>query len=288
MSWWGKIVGGGFGFMVGGPLGALLGAAVGHTFDRGLKGIEQQPPGGNDGARQRAGWQWGRQQRQERAQAAFFAATFAVMGRLAKADGQVSRNEIRVAEAVMRQMRFNSQQREAAMELFNQGKDPDFDIDAVVAQFRDECRRRPSLVQFFLEIQIEAAYADGQMTAAEEQVLLHICHILGFPVERFRLLERMLRGARGSQQRSRGGAGEDRRGRAAGGGMAVEDAYNILGVDRDASDDEIKKKYRRLMSQHHPDKLVSQGLPDEMMQKAKEKSQDISRAYETIREHRGS
>ncbi len=287
MSWWGKIVGGGFGFMVGGPLGALLGVAVGHTFDRGLKGIEQQPPGGNGSARQRAGWQWGRQHRQERAQAAFFAATFAVMGRLAKVDGQVSRTEIEVAEAVMRQMRFNNQQREAAIHLFNQGKDPDFDLDAVVAQFRDECRRRPSLVQFFLEIQIEAAYADGHMTAEEEEVLLRVCQILGFPVERFRLLERMLRGARGSRRRSHRGEGGDQRGRPSAGGMDVDDARNILGVDRDASNDEIKKKYRRLMSQHHPDKLVSQGLPDEMMQKAKEKSQEISRAYETLRAHRG-
>ena len=288
MSWWGKIVGGTFGFMVGGPLGALLGAAVGHTFDRGLKGVEQTPPGGGAAGGRGGKWQWGRQQRQERAQAAFFAATFSVMGRLAKVDGRVSRNEIAVAEAVMRQMRFSDRQRQAAIELFNQGKDPDFDLDGVVAQFRDECRRRPTLIQFFLEIQIEAAFADGYMTDAEEEVLLRVCRILGFPEERFRLLVRMLRGEHNAHRQSWQRGGERARTGVGDGGMALDDAYSILGVSKEASDAEIKKAYRRLMSQHHPDKLVSRGLPDEMIEKAKEKSQDISRAYERIREHRGN
>lgn len=287
MSWWGKIVGGTFGFMVGGPIGAMLGAAVGHTFDRGLTGIEQQAPEGGTGGG-RGGWTWSRQERQQRAQAAFFAATFSVMGRLAKVDGRVSRNEIEVAEAVMRQMRFTQQQREAAIRLFNEGKSPEFDLDGVVAQFRDECRRQPSLIQFFLEIQIEAAYADGDMTPEEEKVLLHVCRILEFPVERFRLLERMLRGERSAHRQGyRRGREGYREGRVSGGGMGLADACSILGVSTDASNDEVKKAYRRLMSQHHPDKLVARGLPDEMIEKAKEKSQDISRAYETIREHRG-
>jgi DnaJ like chaperone protein len=69
--------------------------------------------------------------------------------------------------------------------------------------------------------------------------------------------------------------------------MSLADAYEILGVSKDASDDEVKKAYRRLMSQHHPDKLVSKGLPDEMVEMAKSKSQDISLAYERIREARG-
>lgn len=273
MSWWGKIAGGAFGFAVGGPLGAALGAVLGHAVDKGVNGLEEQPEqGGRLGG--------GRQSRRERAQLAFFTATFAVMGRLAKADGRVSENEIRVAEAVMQQMRLNDEQRRTAIRLFQEGKNAGFDLDGVVAQFRDECRRRPTLIQFFLEIQIEAAYADGEMTPAEEELLHHVCHVLGFPVERFRLIEQMLRGQRRAHQRSRGQPG-------GGGGMALEDAYSILGVERNASRDEVKKAYRRLMSQHHPDKLVSRGLPDEMIEKAKEKSQQISRAYEVIREHKG-
>ena len=82
MSWWGKLVGGAFGFMLGGPLGALLGLALGHNFDKGLKGLPDDAAGVGD---------------RERVQMAFFTATFAVMGRVAKADGRVSAEEIRMA-----------------------------------------------------------------------------------------------------------------------------------------------------------------------------------------------
>lgn len=264
MSWWGKLVGGAFGFMIGGPLGALLGAALGHSFDRGMHGIE----GFGGGARQ------------ERVQAAFFTATFSVMGHLAKADGRVSASEIGLAEAVMRQMHLNAEQRQAAIRLFNQGKAADFDLDGVVRQLRSECGRNTNLIQMFIEIQLQAAYADGQMDAPEERLMLRVCELLGFPEERFRLLERMLLGEhRSRQQRGAGVQGDT--------GMSLDDAHAILGIGRDASNDEVKKAYRRLMSQHHPDKLVSKGLPDEMIQMAKTKSQDISRAYETIKASRG-
>lgn len=261
MSWWGKIFGGAFGFMIGGPLGAVLGAALGHSFDRGVNGIEAGTGG-----------------RQERVQAAFFTATFSVMGRIAKADGQVSEAEIDLAEEIMRRMQLNAEQRQAAIRLFNEGKKTGFDLDGVLRQFRQECGRRTSLIQMFIELQLQAAFADGRMDDAEERLLLHICQVLRFPEERFRLLARMMGGEYRAHQR-------DARGRPA--GMGLDDAYAILGVSKSADDAEVKKAYRKLMSQHHPDKLVSRGLPDEMIQVAKEKSQDISRAYERIKDARG-
>ncbi len=267
MSWWGKLAGGAFGFAIGGPLGAVLGVALGHSVDRGLHGIEAPGQGGG----------------QERVQAAFFSATFSVMGHLAKADGRVSEHEIGVAEAVMRQMNLNARQRQTAMDLFNQGKSSDFDLDGAVEQLRRECGRRTNLIQMFVELQLQAAYADGQLDDAEEQMLLHICRLLRFPEERFRLLERMLRGEHGAHRGQRG----RQQGAAANEDMSLEDAYAILGVSSDASNDEVKKAYRRLMSQHHPDKLVSKGLPDEMIEVAKSKTQDIGRAYEVIKSHRG-
>lgn len=270
MSWWGKIAGGVFGFMVGGPLGAVLGAALGHAFDRGVTGIEGPRIG-----------------HRERVQVAFFRATFSVMGHVAKADGRVSEHEIGVAEGVMRQMHLNQAQRREAMQRFNEGKAPDFDLDGVLREFRRDCRRRSTLVQMFMEIQLQAAYADGQMEGPEERVLLHVCHVLGVPEERFRMLERMMRGEHRSQ-RSRRGAGGHGHGRATGrGGMSIDDAYAILGVSSEAGNDDIKKAYRKLMSEHHPDKLLAKGLPDEMVEVAKTKSQDIGRAYERIKEARG-
>jgi DnaJ like chaperone protein len=265
MSWWGKVVGGAFGLMVGGPLGAVLGAALGHSFDRGLNGIEG--PLGRAGS-------------QERAQAAFFTTTFSCMGHLAKVDGHVSPSEIQLAEAVIQNMQLTPDQRDAAIRLFNQGKEPDFDLDGTLRQFREECRRRTNVIQMFIQIQLQAAYADGDLDRTEERLLLHMCDVLGIPEQRFRLLERMVRGGQWSRQDAGGGAQRQD-------GMRLADAYEVLGVSKDASDDEVKKAYRRLMSQNHPDKLVSKGLPEEMVEMAKTKSQDISRAYERIREARG-
>ncbi|MFT4650326.1 MAG: DnaJ like chaperone protein, partial [Flavobacteriales bacterium] len=174
MAWWGKALGGAFGFMVGGPLGALMGVAFGHNFDRGMSGIDQsdwQSGGGGGGGGD-----------QDRVQAAFFTATFSVMGYIAKADGKVTRDEIRLAEEVMRQLGLDGEMRESAKKLFNEGKSDDFPIDEILDQFRSELKRRTTLVQMFLEIQLQAAYADGVMVPSEEKVLAHICQRLGIPL----------------------------------------------------------------------------------------------------------
>ena len=263
MSWWGKALGGAFGFMLGGPLGALLGIAFGHNFDKGLGSVL------NDGS-----LGYGDQQR---VQAAFFTATFSVMGHLAKADGRVTRDEIRTAEAVMRQLGLDGEMRETAKRLFNEGKSADFPIDEVLDQFRRELHRRSTLLQVFLEIHLQAAYADGRMDPAEEQVLLYICRRLGVPEWQFRRLEKMFQAGFGRADSRKTGAA----------GMSLDDAYAILGVGREAGNSEVKKAYRRLMSQHHPDKLVAKGLPEQMIRDATEKTRQIRAAYEKIKESRG-
>lgn len=259
MAWWGKALGGAFGFLIGGPLGALMGIAFGHSFDRGLKGLDS----GEHVAEQ------------ERIQAAFFTATFSVMGYIAKSDGQVTRDEIRLAEAVMDRLGLNDGMRESAKKLFNEGKAPDFPVDEVVSQFRREVHRRTTLMQMFLEIQLQAAYADGVMHPAEREALLGICRGLGIPAHQLDRLEEMLRAGFG-----RGGP------EAPPGGASLRDAYRLLGVDDRVGDAELKRTYRRLMSQHHPDKLVAKGLPDEMIEDANRKTQQIKAAYELIRKSR--
>ncbi|MCU7803366.1 MAG: co-chaperone DjlA [Candidatus Thiodiazotropha sp. (ex Lucinoma annulata)] len=268
MSWWGKLVGGAFGYMLGGPLGAVLGAALGHRFDKGLQGLPEGQVSWGPGA-------------QERVQTAFFTATFSVMGHLAKADGRVSPDEIKLAEALMAQMSLSSEKRKTAIHLFNEGKSDDFPLDEVVKQFRLECHRRQTLIQMFLEIQIQAAYADGQMDKAEESLLLHICGLLNVAEFTFRRLERMVRA-----QTHYAGGGRGDRAPSRTQGLSLEDAYAILNISSNASDKEVKRAYRRLISQHHPDKLVSKGLPEEMMKMAAQKTDEIKKAYERVKEAR--
>ncbi len=259
MSWWGKALGGAFGFMIGGPLGALMGIAFGHSFDRGMSSMN--------------GAEWGADQ--ERVQAAFFTTTFSVMGYLAKVDGQVTHDEIKLAEVVMDRLGLNSEMRSSAKKLFNEGKSDDFPIDEVLDQFRREVHRRTTLIQMFLEIQLQAAYADGVMHPAEKAALINICHHLGVPVSLLNRLEEMLRAGFGRADYD-----------AVTTKTALIDAYRLLGVDDEVSNTDLKKAYRRLMSQHHPDKLVAKGLPEQMIQDATEKTQQIKAAYDLVRKSR--
>jgi DnaJ like chaperone protein len=271
MGWWGKVVGGTLGFVMGGPLGALLGGALGHGVDRGLGGIQAAAGAIDPGAR-------------ERVQSAFFTATFTVMGHLAKADGRVSEREIGVAEAVMTRMELSPEMRRAAIDLFNRGKQVHFPLQQVLDQFRRECHQRRTLIQMFLEIQLQAAYADGPPDARKAAVLEDIGRGLGVPVFVLRRLEQLIRlqwqmGAGGAWTGAEAGGGIRR---PAEKGPTLDQAYAILGLQPGAPLPEVKRAYRRLLSQHHPDKLVSKGLPEEMMKLAAEKTHEIRQAYEMI------
>jgi len=270
VSWWGKLVGGAFGFLLGGPLGAVMGAALGHSFDRGMGSLP-------DGAEAGLG-----EGDRERVQMAFFTATFSVLGNVAKADGKVSADEIRLAERVMDEMQLSPDMRRAAINLFNQGKTEGFPLAGVLAQFRQECHGRTTLIRLFLEIQLQAAYADGTLHVDEARLLQTICDQLGFSRQAFADIERMIRAEYGFRGGPGGGRAQADTGR-----PSLSQAYDLLGVKKDASDAEIKRAYRRLLSQHHPDKLVSKGLPEEMMKVATQKTHEIRQAYEAITAARG-
>lgn len=257
MSWWGKALGGTVGFMIGGPLGAILGAVAGHQLDQ----QHGTPP---------------EVDRAERLQTAFFTATFSVMGHLAKSDGQVSRDEIRLASQVMDRLQLAPALRDFARHLFSEGKRAQFPLDDVLGQLAGETRSR-NLLRMFVEIQVFAAYADGQVHPAERQILERICAHLGFSASDLLQVETLVQA---ELQHEFSGPHAAQRG-------SVDDAYALLGVCADVDDAALKRAYRRLMSQHHPDKLVSQGLPEEMMKLATAKAQEIKGAYERVKASRG-
>jgi DnaJ like chaperone protein len=245
-----------FGYLAAGVWGAVLGFVAGYWVDR----ARAAPRAGAGGA--------------TTIQHVFFETTFSVMGHLSKADGRVTQAEIGVAEALMARMALSAQARQEAIAYFNRGKSDDFDLDAALDRFRHACRWQPNLVRVFLEIQLQTAFADAQVSTAERGLLLRIAERLGLTRQEFARLEALLRGwyTRGR------GAPADR--------DTLSDAYEVLGLSRGASDAEIKRAYRRLMNQHHPDKLAARGLPAEMMKVAEEKTVRIRAAYDTIREAR--
>lgn len=264
MGWLGKIVGGAIGLYTGGLVGLVLGVLLGNAFDRVQSGQAGHP---------------GKSQRRGVLQTVFFQATFRVMGKLAKADGRVSEREIQLARQVMSRMGLDESQRLEAMRLFNEGKTPEFDIRPILEELQDVIGRRSTLSQIFLEVQLQAAYADGELGASEQRIIQLICQALGINKLQFELINQRIKA---QMQFSREGPSQRVK------GPSLAQAYKVLGVDEKASEADLKKAYRRLMNQHHPDKLVARGLPEEMMGVAKERTQEIQQAYELVKQERKS
>ena len=132
--------------------------------------------------------------------------------------------------------------------------------------------------QMFIEIQLQAAYADGSLHASESDLLRHMCRVLGVSELVFRQIEQRIRAERHHAGGTTGGTSTQ---------MSLSDAYAILNVDKNSDDRAVKNAYRRLISQHHPDKLVAKGLPEEMMKLASQKTHEIKQAYDKIKQQRG-
>ena len=207
------------------------------------------------------------------AQSQLIDSTFAVMGALCKADKVVTRDEIQAVEQMFRMLNLHGAQREQAKASFNRGKQADFDLDAAVDAFRSISRGRGPLLQLFMQLQVMAIAADGQIHPAEHAMLLRIARRLGLHEADVSRLEALLRS---------GGAGPGPAGRAPAPDR-LADAYAALGVTADASGAEIKRAYRKLISQNHPDKLAARGLPESMRAVAEERSREINSAYDLIK-----
>lgn len=270
MNWSGKIFGALIGLILGGPLGLFIGLLIGHLYDQGIF----------DSLLQSLGFQGARATSSNKIQEVFFNTTFQIMGYIAKSDGRVSEREIAAAQHVMAQMGLNENMRRAAIELFNQGKQPHFDPNAAITALKQSCWRHPSLLRTFLEIQIQMAYAEGNvLSVAKRAALQNICTHLGIPRYSYTQFEEQFRARqnyyRHSQQQKQSPQ------------QHLEEAYSVLGISTTAEDADIKKAYRRLMSKNHPDKLIAKGVPQEMIKLATQKTQQIKSAYETIRKARG-
>lgn len=262
--WTGKVVGGLFGALVGfGPVGAVLGVLLGHQFD---KSQEQEALPGRAGAALGA---------------RFFTSTFEVMGHLAKADGRVSEREIAAARGVMRELRLDPANVQIAIACFRRGKEPGFDLAQAIRALRGSCGDRPDLLRIFFEIQLRAALAGTDLQAPTRAHVMNLATMLGISAFEFAYIETALRTRRAQGAHRPGSA------KPAPAGLSIEDAYAVLEVQGTVDDGEITKAYRRQLSRHHPDKLKANGLPESMLEHAKQRTQQIIEAYELIRARRG-
>jgi len=254
-----KIVCAILGFILAGFIGALIGFFVGSMIDNAQK-------------KGRFGQGYAKRRLQ---QETFFRTLFLLMGRLAKADGQVTKAEIELAQAVMLRLRLSPAAQEQAKKLFNEGKSDNFDLSQALNTFK-LVAGTSELTRTLLEVLLVSAYADGHFSTAEKNFVFSVCEQLGVSQAEFDALHIQVK-----QQAhfSQGHQGADKRTSK----DLLKAAYEALGVTPEMTDAEVKKAYRRLMSQHHPDKLSAKGLPDEMIEHAKQRTQEIQADYETVK-----
>jgi DnaJ like chaperone protein len=252
MEWTGKLVGGLLGMALG-PWGAVAGVALGHQYDLNVRRRQSRPLGDQ-----------------------FFISTFRLMGHVAKADGRVTEREIQAARGVMHSLRLTEAQVQMAIAEFTRGKQPEFNLQAEMLRLRAACRSQPEILNVFLEIQLRFAVQGSEMTPATRARVTRAAAQLGVSAPLLARLEAALRS----------GAG---RGASAAQNPAVRmaEAYRTLEVESSVSNDELTRSYRRLMSRHHPDKLKANGLPDSMLEHAKQRTQAIREAYDLLRQQRG-
>lgn len=259
MKWAGKITGAALGLVAGGPVGSLVGALIGHQFDRGLFR-------GRGEARPRL---------DAATESLLFRAGFGVMGCLAKADGRVSEAEIRAARSIMHEMQLTPAQIRQAIEHFSAGKQPGYPLTSVLKELRRRIAGNRQLSRSFVELQMGMLIRAGGIGRAQRPVLWEIASSLGVGRVELAQLEATLEARSGRGPRRRDAAGE------------IAAAYASLGVAPEASDEQLKVAYRRLMNRHHPDKLAARGESPALLEAAKEKTREVRAAYERICRHRG-
>jgi DnaJ like chaperone protein len=285
-TWWGKLIGAFFGYLIAGPTGAVFGLLVGNFFDRGLSSYYSNPH-----------WLYLSEKRKA-SQKVFFEATFSIMGHLAKADGQVTQQELNMARILMSEMRLNHEQKTLAKRLFNEGKQVTFNLDPLLIKLKTACHDNKDLLRLFIDIQYRVAQVDG-LNDQKIKILDAIFSRLGFiPFHKqYRFYEDFGIYTSPEQDEMPKYEQNDTRQQSSSSSQSyssykrynyqpnksnLDYAYALIEVSPTSSKQEVKRAYRRLLSRNHPDKLIAQGLPQEMIKIANEKTQKIVKAYELI------
>ena len=252
MSIWGKVIGGAAGFALGGPLGAIMGAVAGHAVDK-MK-AQEAGDGGPDAFSRYS---------PDARQVAFTTAIIVLSAKIAKADGQVTKDEI----AAFRQLfHIPTEEAKSVGKIWDEARRDAGGYEPYAEQIAMLFRHEPAVLEELIGALFHIAKADGVVHPEELRIIRHTAQIFGFDGHGFERLKHIHLGPDG-------GDGTD--------------PYEVLDLDRNASDDEVKKKYRALIRENHPDVLMAKGVPQEFIDLANEKMAAINAAYDQIEKQRG-
>ena len=242
MSIWGKIIGGTTGFALGGPLGAIIGMMIGGSFDRSARKFSSS-----------------NQISQQQKQNVFALCIIVLSAKIAKADGQVTKEEIYTFKE-----KFNIQAEEMSevSKIFNEAKKSSFGFKNIADQVGNLFSDNKVLLEQLLNNLFYIAEADGLTSINEVEVLKSISQSFHFNETDF---QRIFHSRLNNKE---------------------SDPYKILGVTREDSDNNIRKKWIELSKEHHPDYLIAKGMPKEFIKEANKELSSINLAYDKIKELR--
>lgn len=260
--YWGKIIGTLAGLATLKPWFALLGLFLGHQVDRFLiaqiRSFERHSiPSG-------------------RLPEEYLKPLFQTMGHITKIDGRVSEEEIRATRAVMHRLGLSPANVRNAINWFDDGKRAAFPLVQTIRQLRRAAARREDLRILFVRLLLEVVLAKDRLHQKERAAIWTVCTELDISRVELAQLEAMLRAQRGFR-RSPAGDVDSRR---------IKQAYQALGVDESASNDQIKKAYRRAMNKSHPDKIASSNPDAAVVAEAQKRTREIRGAYEMLKARR--
>lgn len=192
--------------------------------------------------------------------AEFAMALIGLGAKMAKADGVVTRNEER---AFLQVFRAPPGFEESLRRAFDLAKQTTLGFDGYARRLGRRFKDHPAVLEDVLDGLFHIAKADGRVTKDEDAFLAQVAALFGFSEREY---DRIRVGHLGAPE---------------------DDPYVILGIDRDADDQAVKRAYRRVASQNHPDRLIARGAPAEMQRIAVEKMAVINAAYAAITRQRG-
>lgn len=272
MGWKGAAIGGYLGSVFGGPLGAIIGAVLGFQFEAKLSSkVDREDARTRDRMGKGVGSYATMSER--RRKMIFCASAAAMLAKIAKADGRVTRGEIAAVETAFRRLGFSKVARDYAVNVFRRAKD---DASHTIYEYAGEFAasvRSTEICELLYELLWDVACADGAVGREERLILSRMPRALGIRPSWYEIFaaERL-----GTKERFRAEARD-----------ALADAYAVLGIDPAADDAAVRRAYREAAKKHHPDALRAQGLPEEMIGKATEQMARINAAWDEIRRSRG-
>jgi len=252
MGWFGKIMFGTVGLLIGGPLGAIAGAALGHHL------VDKRIDGQGLAIDPTRGPQLGQT---EQTQATYFISLFSILGKLSKIDGVVTREEIAVVDGFINGLPMADREKQFARQIFNEAKDSGYSIEDFATQLYQAAGVQPALLLSFLDLLFRIAAADGKFHPAEETALKAIKNIFNVSDRQFEDIKAVYF-------------------------KDFDKYYKMLNCSPESSNEEIKSNYKKLVKEFHPDKIISKGLPEEFVDFASKRFQEIQESYEKIRQER--